>query len=62
MSTQHKRPGRSAKRRRQERALARLLLNGGFDDHRHAIIATLKQRTSQPLLPVPARQAKRPKG
>lgn len=66
MSTQHKRPGRSAKRRRQERALVRLeheyssypYLNERFEIE----IAVLRKRISQPLLPVPAKQAKRAKG
>jgi hypothetical protein len=52
MSAQHKRPGRSARRRRQERALERRPRN----DYE---LIVLVERTSQPLLPVPPKQPRR---
>lgn len=57
MSAQHKRRGRTARRRRQERALERLQ-NQTFPDWNE--VDVLVKRTSQPLLPVPAKQARRP--
>lgn len=53
MSAQHKRPGRSAKRRRQERALERR----PSSDYE---LIVLVERTSQPLLSVPPKQSRRP--
>lgn len=87
MSAQHKRPGRTARRRRQERALDYLRWREAeaaahvagdcmyccrfcFGKRRYGLgeagtktaqtqIDTLEDRTSQPLLPVPAKQARR---